>query len=115
MTYEMMPAVNNNEKMDLGRLDQIKAEIGSISNSLTGNIDQLRAMVEIAKDRGFEGSSEIGEKSNEVLKKFEPGGEYASVLYQMISDLNSIKSEAFSEGLEITQDQFNQKLEELKS
>ena len=114
MTHEMMPmAKNNQESLDWGRLDQIKAEMGSITDSIKGNFDQIKAMAEIAKERDFQGSPKIQEKSNQILKKFEPGGEYVGVLYKMIQDLSSIKSEAFSEGLEITQDDLNKKLEEI--
>ena len=113
---ETVPALikDSNEQMDWSALNDTKAELGSIFNSLSSNLDQLRAMAEIAKERGVQASSEMQTVATEVLTKFQPGGEYAGVLYTMISDLNSVKSQAFGEGLLITQDELNLKLAQIK-
>ncbi len=99
--------------LDWSRIEDTKAEIKSIFASIERNLNNIKAMTEIAKDRNFVISPESQKKADEILKKFEPYGEYAPVLYTMISDLVSINSMAFTEGLLVTAPELIQKLDEI--
>ncbi len=102
------------ENLDWTRIEGIKKEMVEIFNSIKRNLDTIKGMTEIAQERNFSGSSELQDKADEVLKKFEPYGEYAPILYKMIGDLGSVTSGAYSEGLLVTADELNNKLEEIK-
>lgn len=118
MNNEMMPALEtNNGSLDWENtsVEQTKAELKSIFDSLISNLDQVKAMTEIAQERNFQLSPEAQAKAKNVLEKFEPGGEYAPILYNMISDIGSITSTGFSEGLHINAEELNSKLEEMKN
>lgn len=118
MTYEMPVSTtneNNKEVLDWGRIEQIKGELKSIFESLERELGTVKAMTEIAKDRNFISSPETQEKANEILKKFEPYGEYAPILYKMIGDIGSINTMAYTEGLLVTADELKIKKDEIEN
>lgn len=117
MNNEMMPVPENKETLDWKNtsLEDTKAELKSIFDSLISGLDRVKAMTEIARDRNFELSPAAQAVAKKVLEKFEPGGEYAPILYNMIDDINSINSRAFTEGLLVKQDELISKLEEIQN
>lgn len=105
---------DNNENLDWERIELMKAELKSIFESMERNLNAIKGMTEIAKDRNFIISDTAKEKVEQTLKKFEPYGQHMSPLYGMIGDLADIKSLFFTEGLLITADELTAKLEEIK-
>jgi hypothetical protein len=102
------------DKLDWRGMDSIQSEMKSIFESINRNLNQIKGMTEIAKDRNFIPSQEGQDKAQEIIKKFQPYGEYMKPLYNMIGDLADVSSLMFKEGLLVKQDELNKKLEEIK-
>lgn len=106
----------NRENLDTERIETIRKQLKANFESISRELDTIRMMAEIAKERGFALSPEAQAKAEEVLQRFElGGGEYVRTLYKMISDLGSIPTSAFTEGLKVTQEEGNAKLAEIKA
>ena len=103
------------DKLDWAGMDSIQAEMKSIFESINRNLDTIKGMTEISKDRNFTPSQEAQQKAQEIIKKFQPYGEYMKPLYNMIGDLGNVSSLMFTEGLLVKQDELNKKLEEIKN
>jgi hypothetical protein len=103
------------ENLDWSEMDSIKDEMKSIFDSIERNLNTIKGMTEIAKERDFNPSEESKKKAQEIIKKFQPYGEYIKPLYTMIVDLSNVTSLLFSEGLLVKPDELNKKLEEIKN
>lgn len=113
---ETLPQKNNEKnELDWSRIEGTKREMREIFDSIERQLDSVKVMTEIAVERGFVISPETQKKSDEILKKFEPYGEYMPILYKMISDLGSINTMAFQEGLLVTAPEYTKKKEEIKN
>ncbi len=106
----------NKENVDWERIETIRTQLKSNFESLSRELDSIKVMAEIAKERGFTLSEGAQARAEEILQRFEiGGGEYVRTLYKMISDLGSISTSGFTEGLKVTQDEANAKLSEIRA
>lgn len=119
MPSEMMRTPDSGEgkeNLDLDRIETIRKQLEANFQSISRELDSIKVMAEIAKERGFTLSEGAQAKAEEILQRFEiGGGEYVRTLYKMISDLGSIPTAGFTEGLKITQEEFNTKLAEIRA
>lgn len=106
----------NKENIDWGRIETIRGQLKSNLESINRELDTIKVMAEIAQERDFSLSPGAQAKAEEILQRFEiNGGEYVRTMYKMISDLGSINTSGYQEGLLVTGEEHAKKLAEIRA
>lgn len=105
----------NKESINWADLEMTRGELAEIFQSLSRELDKIKAMTEIAQERGIDIPAETQEKTREILERFEPAGKHNQELYRMINDLGSISTAGYEAGVLITAPELKAKLDEIKA
>lgn len=92
----------------------LRGELRQIFEGFDRKLDSIKAMTEIAIDRGIEMPVEAQKQMQEVIKKFQPYGGNIGVLYNILSELGSIPTTMFQNGLLVKAEELKEKLDEIK-
>lgn len=105
----------SNENINWANLEMTRRELNEIFQSLSRELDKIKAMTEIARERGIDIPVQTQEKTREILERFEPAGKHNQELYRMINDLGSISTAGYEAGVLITAPELKAKLDEIKA
>jgi len=104
----------NKESIDWERLELLRGELREVFESFDRYLNQIKGTTEISIDRGVKMSPEVQKQMHEIIHKFQPNGGNPRILFNMLGDLGSVPTIMSQNGLLVTAQEFNKKLEEIK-
>ncbi len=103
----------HNKTIDWSQLELLRGEFKEIFASFERKFEEIKVMTEIAQDRKIVMPPEATEQMQSVIKKFQPYGGNLGVLYNMLSELSSISTIMYQNGLLVSADDYRKMTEEL--